>query len=118
MKNNMYQDKDNILCNFDKLCHLFVVCETHVMSAVGGNPDERNLQPHAVIMTKGENKSLHLESEIFAPSAEQPDLIHTAWRNCLLGKRPKESRNITHLKWRSLTLKSNKATFLEVATNI
>lgn len=66
----MYQNKSNILYNFDKCCHLFVVCEKLVMSAIGGNPNECNLQPHAVIMTRGENKSPHLESATFAPSAE------------------------------------------------
>lgn len=38
------------------------------------------------------NKSPHLESARFAPSAEQTDLIHAAGKNCLLDKRPAESQ--------------------------
>lgn len=52
---------------------------------------------------EGVNKSPHLESATFAHSAEQNDLIHVARRNCLLGKRPKESGNNTELKWHSVT---------------
>ena len=46
----------------------------------------------------GVNKSPHLESAMFAHSAEQNDLIHAAWWNCLLGKRPKERGNKTELR--------------------
>lgn len=41
----------------------------------------------------GVNKSPHLESAMFAVPAEQNDLIQAVCRNCLLSKRPKESRN-------------------------
>lgn len=48
---------------------------------------------------QGANKSPHLESAMFALSAEQNDLIHAAWRNCWFGESLKEKRNKIKLKW-------------------
>lgn len=52
---------------------------------------------------EGVNESLHLESAMLALSAEQNDLIHAAWMNCCLGKRPKQSGNNTELMWHLVT---------------
>lgn len=54
-------------------------------------------------VAQGVNKSPHLESASFAVRGEHNDLIHTAWRNCLLGKRTKESWNDSELKWHLVT---------------
>lgn len=85
----------------DSQCHLFVVCEI-IMSRLPFVRVQMNrvyslMELTIVHKAVGANKSPHLESAMFALSAEQNDLIHAARMNCCLGKRPKESGNNTEL---------------------
>lgn len=77
-------------------CHLFVVCES-IRSGlqlvwVQMNMIYSLVELMIVHEAEGVNKSPHLESARFALWAEQNDLIHAAWRNCLLDKRPEKSQ--------------------------
>lgn len=93
----------------DSRCNSFVVCESIVscLQVVWVQMNIIYSLMEVIILheAEGVNKSLHLESAMFAHSVEQNDLIHAARWNCLLGKRPKESGNNTELEWHSLKWK-------------